>query len=624
MPIRFAQIPENFFSFAAHSPNSILLHTSRCDIENYRSYLFAGPSQIISTKKLDEIPEVFSRIEEALRKGNFVAGYFSYESGEHFERALSASNSPQNMPLAWFGVFARPCIFNHRSGSIDGVLPEGFSDGLRNDTRFAISGIQFDLAEDLYSSKIETIHEYIRSGETYQVNLTDKLTFKYSGSPIAMYKAFVARQPVPYSAYIHLGDQHILSFSPEMFFRIRNSEIVARPMKGTAQRGRTTEEDARIAEWLKNDSKNRSENVMIVDLLRNDLGRICEFGSMRADELFSVEKYDTLFQMVSTVSGKLRPGLAWYDIFKSIFPSGSITGAPKIRTMQIIKQLERQPRGVYTGAIGFFAPSGDSVFNVAIRTVLLNGGHGEMGIGGGITIDSRQQEEYQECLLKAKFLTHTLPSFALIETLLWDGQQYPLLDLHMRRLEDSARYFGFIFDCREARDILHTKAPRNDLGSSRKIRLMLSPDGQMKVEESKVASRAETGLVTLSPARTSSHNRFFYHKTTNRQFYNEWFDRAQRAGYDDILFFNERGEVTEGAISNVFAEIGGMLLTPPVASGLLPGVYRQHLLATNPRAAERVLTRQDLMCADSVYVCNAVRGLRKVTVAQAAFDNAAL
>ena len=626
MPSRFTEFPERYYPLVARSPYSVLLQTSRCDAENYRSYLFLRPEQVIAAEKLEELPALFVRIEQALQGGNFVAGLFSYECGGHFEPAASGSSDASGLPLAWFGVYSpgHTFVFDHREGCFildrgegrSGEPPGPPPESPQSDTLYEISNLRLNLAEDVYSSQVEAVHEYIRAGDTYQVNLTGNLTFAFSGSPLGLFRAVNASQPVPYNAWLHLGEQQVLSFSPELFFRIGDGRIVTRPMKGTARRGRTREEDDALAVWLRSDPKNRSENVIIVDLLRNDLGRICELGSVRAEkeELFTVEKYDTLFQMTSTVSGRLRTGTGLYEIFQSLFPSGSVTGAPKIRTMQIIRQLERRRRGVYTGAIGFFAPGGESVFNVAIRTVVLGEGRGEMGVGSGITIDSVAQDEYRECLIKAEFLTCPVPRFALIETLLWDGQRYPMLGLHLQRLEDSARYFGFPFDGLEVRELLDANACQLPSDVSQKVRLTLSRQGEIRIENAEIGLKTETGMVAISPVRTSSLDRFLYHKTTNRQLYNETFERAQRDGHDDLLFFNERGELTEGAINNVFVEIGGKLFTPPVDSGLLPGVFRRHLLATNPAAAEKVLTRQELLSADSVYLCNAVRGMRKVKV----------
>jgi para-aminobenzoate synthetase/4-amino-4-deoxychorismate lyase len=277
-------------------------------------------------------------------------------------------------------------------------------------------------------------------------------------------QTLIDSQPVQYSAFLHGENWQILSFSPELFFRLKDHRIVTRPMKGTARRGADLMEDENIAHWLQNDLKNRSENVMIVDLMRNDLGRICEYGSVRVDRLFAVEKYETLFQMTSEVSGTLRPGVRSSDIFASLFPCGSVTGAPKHRTMEIIQELEGGPRGVYTGAIGFFSPAREAVFSVPIRTVVLENNRGAMGVGSGIVIDSRAEEEYRECLLKFEFLTRCEESFQLLESILWnDG--YSFLPLHLERMESSAAYFGFNFD--RASILKHWKMWASDLHPAR-------------------------------------------------------------------------------------------------------------------------------------------------------------
>jgi para-aminobenzoate synthetase/4-amino-4-deoxychorismate lyase len=427
-------------------------------------------------------------------------------------------------------------------------------------------------------------------------------------------------------------------------------------MKGTAPRGRTTSEDRALAGWLRNDSKNRAENVMIVDLLRNDLGRLCVFGSVRASNLFAVERYPTLWQMTSTIIGELRPEITFQQIFRALFPCGSITGAPKIRAMQLIAQLEQQPRGVYTGAIGFFSRE-ESVFNVAIRTLTLDAKKGAMGVGSGIVIDSKAADEYRECLLKAEFLTrpanspaHPSPDsfslpFSLVETLLWHGE-YPLIELHLDRLEDSAHYFAFPFNRAETRIALEThtesfaadspqtpRAPSLRLSSGarvgnppasppqsaeipQKVRLLLNPDGSLQITTETIPDTVAAHVlkVRIAAHRTDPSDPMYYHKTTHRPLYAQSFQAATQAGYDDVLFLNLRGEVTEGAIHNIFIEKDGRLFTPPVDCGLLPGVHRRHILATHLNAEERILALKDLRGADAVYLSNAVRGLRSATI----------
>ncbi|WP_158788113.1 aminodeoxychorismate synthase component I, partial [Granulicella sp. L46] len=510
-----------------------------------------------------------------------------------------------------------------------------------------------------YLAAIEKIKAYIAAGDTYQVNFTDAITFPTTLSPATLFTTLSQNQSVAYAAYLNLGPQSILSFSPELFFRIEadpdgsTNKITTRPMKGTMPRGLDTTEDTAAALALQRDEKNRAEHVMIVDLLRNDLGRISLPGSVHVDDLFAVERYQTLLQMTSTISATLRPRTTFYDIFAAMFPCGSVTGAPKIRTMQIIRELEAHPRGVYTGAIGFIAPDRSATFSVAIRTLVLHNNEAHMGVGGGIVADSVPADEHREALLKASFLTRTHQPFELIETILFD-QHYARLPLHLDRLESSAHYFDFLCDRTSVEAQLRAFAHFLDPRHPHRVRLLLVPDGTASItaqpladspqgtcfsfchslRESAVVSPGHESIdsatalapdppaitVTLSPHHTNSADPFLRHKTTNRNLYNEELTRVRAEGFDEVLFLNERGELTEGAISNLFVEIlgdpagAGKLLTPPLSSGVLPGVMRRHLLETFPEAEERALTLADLEPPNTLWLCNSVRGLRKATL----------
>jgi para-aminobenzoate synthetase/4-amino-4-deoxychorismate lyase len=444
------------------------------------------------------------------------------------------------------------------------------------------------------------------------------------GSVAALYRLLHARQPAPYASFLHTEPgQRILSFSPELFFHIQTEgetrRITTRPMKGTAARGRTTGEDSAAADFLRADPKNRAENVMIVDLLRNDLGRVCSYGTVETRDLFAVERYPTLWQMTSTVTGLLRPDATFQQILRALFPSGSVTGAPKVRAMQLISEFESAPRGVYTGAIGFFLPH-ESIFSVAIRTLTLNGDTGSMGVGSGIVIDSDPAAEWGECQLKAQFLTqadHCLPAdFSLVETLLWDGS-YPLIELHLGRLADSAAYFGFPCERWEVRAALLAEGSSFGDRRPRKVRLLLSPDGALQIA-SEILSEKTADLkplrVALSSHRVDSLDPMLFHKTTHRPLYVEALASAMQAGYDEVLFLNDRGEVTEASNHNVFIERAGRLITPPVECGLIPGVHRQLILQTHPSAAQRRLSLDDLRKADAIFLSNAVRGLRPTEI----------
>ncbi len=660
-------LPAEVYALVEHTPATVLLeggklNHSEGNEEQAReipwTQLFIAPVRVCAAWHAAEIPALFAEIESAVAEGLSAAGFFSYECGICFEPKASTRPSREGQPLAWFGIYARSYAFDHEAAVfLDGEPPEldrfrkngppvkghDFSraeEAAKEEGALAPEEnltARFSLTEAEYAQRIAAIHEWIRAGDVYQLNFTAPFHVKFhlgaQGSVAALYAKLRARQPVDYGAFLHWqSGRHILSFSPELFFRIESDgltrHIVTRPMKGTARRGRTTREDREIAEWLRNDPKNRSENVMIVDLLRNDLGRVARTGTVHADRLFDVERYATLWQMTSTVSAELRPEVGFHEIFRALFPSGSVTGAPKVRAMQRLAQLEEAPRGVYTGAIGFFSPQ-QTVFNVAIRTLELEGGSGTMGAGSGIVIDSDPAEEYRECLLKASFLAGpahrtTDPFIArqpdklfLIETMLWEGA-YPLIDLHLDRLADSADYFGFACDRAAVNAALEEHARQFTDASPRKVRLLLiDSEGNVQIGSEPLPPNPDpnrAARVCISSHRTDPADPTLYHKTTQRPIYALEYLEAQRRGFDDVLFLNLRGEVTEGAISNVFIEKDGKWFTPPIECGLLAGVYRRHLLETRPEIEERVLFLYDLRQADGVYIANAVRGLRRVTI----------
>jgi para-aminobenzoate synthetase/4-amino-4-deoxychorismate lyase len=633
-------LPAEVYALVEQTPATVLLEGGKNSSETNKkpwTQLFTAPVRVRVAWHAAEIPALFTEIESAVAAGLCAAGFFSYECGNCFEPKAAMRASRESQPLAWFGIYERSYVFDHEAGAfLDGESPElaqfriskAGAEGGTSETDKEIAA-EFALSEAEYVERIAAIHEWIRAGDVYQLNFTAPFRVEASGSVAAHYARLRARQPVDYGAFLHWEQgRHILSFSPELFFRIENDgptrRIVTRPMKGTARRGRTTREDREIAEWLRNDPKNRSENVMIVDLLRNDLGRVARTGTVHADRLFDVERYATLWQMTSTVSAELRPDVDFHEIFRALFPSGSVTGAPKVRAMQLLAELEDAPRGVYTGAIGFFSPQ-QTVFNVAIRTMELEGEsggrmRGNMGAGSGIVIDSDPGDEYRECLLKAEFLTRSADQrpecFSLIESLLSDGA-YPLLELHLDRLADSAEYFGFACDREAARASLEQHAQQFAEASPRKVRLLLDAEGRLEITSEVLPPGGEANRIArvrFAPQRTDPADAMLYHKTTHRPLYAQAFAQAAAAGFDDVLFLNLRGEVTEGAISNIFVEKDGRWATPPVECGLLAGVYRRQLLQTRPEMEERTLHFNDLRHADGVYIANAVRGLRRATI----------
>jgi para-aminobenzoate synthetase/4-amino-4-deoxychorismate lyase len=611
--------PTVLYSFVEQTPETLLLESSRPGASAL-SRIFTNPLRVVEARTSADVAGLFTQMEDAVQRGHFAAGFFAYECGEFFEPRAALRRGGAGDLLAWIGIYEHCYRFDHATGE--------FLDGEPADLRVgpekppaAPSGLSFDLQEQQYAARIEQIHEWIRAGDVYQLNFTFPVQMETAERPAALYARLRAAQPVDYGAFLHCQTgRHILSLSPELFFRVEQEggkhRIITQPMKGTARRGRTTGEDREIAARLAHDTKNCAENVMIVDLIRNDLGRICEFGSVRVENLFDVERYPTLWQMTSTVRGELRPDVGYEQIFRALFPCGSITGAPKIRAMQLLAQIEDRPRGIYTGAIGFFSRE-ESVFNVGIRTLVLEDGKASMGVGGGIVIDSEPSAEFYECQLKAEFLTRSPEPFSLIETMLWNGS-YPLLDFHLDRLADSADYFGFTCDRGEVEAALLAEVLRFADGRPRKVRLLLDADGSLHIEcrilPDAAGESADAVRVCISEKRTDPTDRFLFHKTTNRSLYESAFATASDAGFVDVLFLNTRGELTEGAISNVLIEKYGRWSTPSVTCGVLPGVYRRYLLESRPEIEEKILTLEDVRNADAVYICNAVRSLRRVEV----------
>ncbi|WP_138380633.1 aminodeoxychorismate synthase component I [Luteithermobacter gelatinilyticus] len=571
------------------------------------SYLYESPLDVITVNHPEELTQGFTAMEEALAAGYHLAGWISYESGLTLEERLRVHLPPRvEVPYLCFGVF-------------DGrrrYLPDEAERYWREREergRAVIGDIRLSKAKAAYLSDIARIHEYLRAGDIYQVNYTLRAEFDFEGDSSALYAALRRAQRVSYGAYIQTADQDILSLSPELFLRRDGNRLLTRPMKGTLRRGRTVAEDQNLAARLREDEKNRAENLMIVDLLRNDLSKLARPGSVKVHSLYDVEKYATLFQMTSSIEAEVAAGVKNTDILRAMFPCGSVTGAPKIRAMEIIAELEGVPRGIYTGAIGYLTPDGEMCFNVPIRTVTLNRtGGGQMGIGSGIVADSAAQEEYEECLLKAAFLTRRQEEFALIETMRWTGAGgLEHLDAHLARLKDSAIYFDFACDLVRIRDDLIRHCARLDPTGSWRVRLLLSRDGMTSVTSTRLnpSPEGEERRFRLWPEAVDSRSPYLYHKTTRRSFYDDALQQARReSGCFEVLFTNERGELTEGSFTNLFVEKNGRLYTPPLEAGLLGGILRQRLLDEG-RAREKRLFPEDLRAADKLYVGNSVRGL---------------
>ncbi len=559
---------------------------------------FKAPYQVITVSRSDEVVPALRRIEALVNAHQWhAAGFISYEASGAFDPALR-TYSTRDFPLLWFGLFPEPAEF--------ALTDPDFQ-------AYSLGALTSSLSQPEYDEAIRRIKEYISSGDTYQVNYTIRLRASFLGDPWHLFLSMVRAQPTGYSAWVDTGRLAICSASPELFFRLEREHITCKPMKGTVKRGRTLTEDESLAEWLHNSEKNRAENLMIVDMIRNDLGRVAEFGSVHVPHLFEVERHPTLWQMTSTVAAECKDSLV--DIFAALFPCASITGTPKIRTTQIIAELETTPRGIYTGCIGFITPGRSAQFNVAIRTAVVDRliGQVEYGAGGGIVWDSSCNDEYTEALLKVRVLTEQRPEFSLLETLLWTPEDdYFLLEYHLRRLADSAAYFEYPLDIATVRNRLLKQVPLFS-GMPHRIRLLVARDGALTVEAIPLALSefARPVRVKLADAPINSAEIFLYHKTTHRRIYED--ARQSCAECDDVLLWNERGELTESSVANIVVDINGVLLTPPVDSGLLAGTFRAWLIAQGS-IQEQVISIGDLGKCPKIYLINSIRKWREAVL----------
>lgn len=563
--------------------------------------IYANPRDILVADGPESLDDLLKKIDDHVASGGEAAGFLAYEAGYAMEPRLRPLLTDPAATLARFGLYERHEV----------IVGDDF---LRVNTAPDVQGAELKISHDDYCEKVEEIRTLIADGEIYQLNLTDRLKFSFAGRPWDLFAALCVEHPTPYAAFVNTGAEQVLSHSPELFFRIRDGRITVQPMKGTAPRGLTAEQDRMKAVELQHSEKERAENVMIVDLMRSDLGRICKTGSVHPRKLFEAIRFPSLWQMVSTIEGELCPGWKFESVIRALFPSGSVTGAPKIRAMEHIARLESSNRGTYTGAIGYVAGR-NAQFNVAIRTSVIRGDEGVMGVGSGITYDSVPDREWEECAWKCGFLTRRAPQFKLFETILWQDA-YVLLERHMARMASSAEYLGFTFDrCKVEAQLCQTEAGFTP-GEKRRVRVSLDRDGQIELN-SDAAANERYGRVMIAAHRTSSKDRFLFHKTTHRQGYDQALAHARAVQCDDALFFNQRDELTECAIHNVFLVKDGHWLTPALSCGLLPGTYRAHFLQEHPEAQEQVLRREDLLQADAIFLCNSVRGMYEVELVAA-------
>jgi para-aminobenzoate synthetase/4-amino-4-deoxychorismate lyase len=580
--------------------------------------LLHDPLRLVTGDDPDALPAALDDIERELAAGHIVAGFMCYEAGRTFGLQ---THDPSNLtPLYWFGVYDEDAV--------GGVTDPDLSRCGRERPRVtaptmgvaAVPEMGLNVTRDEYCAAIARIKDYIAAGDTYQVNYTCHARFEAELDPLDYFLAMVRSHPVPYAAYLNLGEAQIISISPELLLEKRGPILKTKPMKGTRKRGRTLAEDAALREELTVSLKDRAENLMIVDMMRNDLGRICEVGSVETPLLFEAEKYHSVWQMTTTVTGRLAttrgaghpgPPVSLAEIIAATLPGSSVTGAPKQHTMEIIHELEREPRGVYCGAIGLLRPDGDFTFNLPIRTLVHRDGHYDLGIGAGIVWDSDPLDEYEETLLKSQFARRLTPDLRLFETLLIHADGSVAYEAeHLQRLQQSAHYWDYPFDAAAAREALRESAAA--LASPSIIRMELDQDGGPHFTTRPIpAPPAEPVRVLISPERTHSADRFLYHKTNQRALYDTAREQAMPEGFFEVLFCNEVGNLTEGAISNLFVRVGEGWLTPPLMDGLLPGIWRENFMAQNGAVEEHV-TPELLAEAEEVVIGNSVRGTIRV------------
>jgi para-aminobenzoate synthetase/4-amino-4-deoxychorismate lyase len=567
------------------------------DTHQHQWCFFQEPVEVMTTATVVEVLPLLHQVQKKVETDHcYAVGFVSYEAAPAFDPHFQVMPAG-NFPLAWFALYPSPQLVR-----LPPVKPSPSS------LLWSPS-----ISPQEYEAAFRRIKDYISQGLTYQVNYSFRLRTQLRQDPWTFFLQMNQAQAGKYGAYLQLEEWSICCASPELFFHLRKDQISCRPMKGTIGRGLGSSQDFLLQQKLRNSQKDQAENLMIVDMIRNDLGQISKVGSIRVNPLFQVERYPTLWQMTSTIQSTTDEN--WIKVLQALFPCASITGAPKISTMRIISQLESDPRKIYTGTIGLITPEQNCQFNVAIRTVLYDKklGIAEYGVGGGIVWDSQVSDEYGECHVKAQVLTHESPDFSLLETLLWSPEEgFFLLDLHLQRLKSSAEYFSIPLSLNAVIDILQREVDEfADL--SQKVRILVTKQAQIEIEKSILSpqNRAILNPVCLHHDPVNSRDVFLYHKTTNRGIYRQ----AQQCypEYADVLLWNEKGELTEFCNANLVIQLQGSWYTPPVTCGLLPGTYRTWLMQQG-QLQERVLRLESLQHAERVFSINSVRKMQEVQV----------
>ena len=550
-------------------------------------HLFTEPIKELKTRDLDRVEALLREVEAYQEAGFYAVGYISYEAAPAFEKKLAVHPAPlMGEYLLYFTIHqeVETLPFPEDYEAVD--LPANWKE---------------EVEAPAYQEAIKTIHHHIRQGDTYQVNYTVQLSQELEADPLAIYNRLVVEQKAHYNAFIQHDDVAILSISPELFFEQDDRLLTTRPMKGTTRRGLTNQTDLKEAAWLEADPKNRAENMMIVDLLRNDMNRISEIGSEQVTRLCQVEQYSTVWQMTSTIESRLRAEVDLIQTFQALFPCGSITGAPKISTMEIIQQTEIAPRGVYCGTIGILLPKGKRIFNVAIRTLQMQGNRAIYGVGGGITWDSKWEGEFQETKQKSAVLYRQEPHFELLTTGRIHQGELIFLDQHLTRLREASRYFAYPYDEPKLLKELQEELAHLKSNLDYRCRIALQKNGAFQLTITELTDLPASYLqAQLTEQKLDLATPVTYFKTSQR-------DHLGQSDHEQIFHLPD-GSLLETTIGNLVLEIEGQLYTPPAHLPLLDGIYRRHLLETQ-QVEEKLLTLNDLTDADRIYACNAIRGL---------------
>jgi para-aminobenzoate synthetase / 4-amino-4-deoxychorismate lyase len=574
--------------------------TARVQISPTEWLSFRDPALVLQADSPDAVRRTLSDVEQLTRdRGLHAVGFVTYEAGAAF--GLTVRPDDSGLPSAWFALYARTEVTKSGAPPREG--------------NYALGALTPSIDRGAFDTAFMRIKEHLAAGDSYQVNYTFRMEATFDGDAAALFADLCASQRGGFSTFIDVGRFVICSASPELFFEFQGLDIVARPMKGTSRRGRSVQEDRERGEALAASAKERAENVMIVDMVRNDLGRIADLGTVHVPELFTVERYPNVWQMTSLV--KARSTAALDAVFAALHPSASVTGAPKVRTMELLAALETQPRGVYTGAVGHVPPDGLARFNVAIRTAIVDRQrrHLSFGIGSGIVWDSEASAEYAECLLKGSVLGRSPIVFDLLETLRWTPRDgYYLLQRHLDRLSGSAEYFEVPIRLADVREALHSAVSGAD--EDQRVRLLVAIDGTIRTETTAFVKGVEPVRVAFAAQPVDAEDVFLFHKTTNRGVYDR--ARATAGAVDEVLLWNADEEVTEATTANVVAEIDGVRVTPPVGCGLLAGTCRAAMLESG-EIKERIITRDDLARTARLWLINSVQGVREAVLVQAPF-----